>query len=124
MKSTELSESEPRLGPMLAWALAFAFALAPSVAHAQAVPDPVVQKDAPAPVIPAQSIYPPSLAADSVLPESPPDAVAPARVVLELTIDETGLAKDAKVVSPPQPGFDEAALASVPKLRFHPARMG
>lgn len=92
-------------------------------ALAQAVPDPVRRAEPP-PAAAAQAVTPPSLAGDAALPDYPAGAQGPARVVLELTIDEAGAAKDAKVISPPQAPFDEAALASLARLKFSPARLG
>ena len=88
---------------------------------AQAVPDPVREaKPAPAPA----AFTPPKLAGDPVLAEPPPNATTGARVVLEIDVDDRGQVSTAKVVSPPQPGFDEAALAASRLLRFTPARLG
>ncbi len=92
-------------------------------ARAQAVPDPVQKKtEAPAPA--PLPITPPALAGEMPQADYPQAALAErraARVVLELDVTEQGLGQNAKVVSPPQPGFDESALAVVPKLRFTPA---
>ncbi len=92
-------------------------------ARAQAVPDPVQKKtEAPAPA--PLPITPPALAGEMPQADYPQAARAErrtARVVLELDVTEQGLGQNAKVVSPPQPGFDESALAVVPKLRFTPA---
>jgi TonB family protein len=107
------------LAPVLLCALAW-----PLAALAQAVPDPVQQKAAPAPPPPAP-LVPPSI--DGELPQAAyPESGAgrTARVVLELDVTEQGSAQNAKVVSPPQPGFDESALQLVPRLRFVPARQG
>jgi TonB family protein len=95
-------------------------------ARAQAVPDPV-QKKAEAPKPPPLPITPPALAGEMPQADYPQAALAEgrtARVVIELDITEQGLGQNAKVASPPQPGFDESALAVVPKLRFTPARQG
>ena len=105
------------------------FALALPVL-AQAVPDPQGEPAAPkAPAPPPQPkpILPPTLQGDPVLADYPPAQVAQgrgARVVIELTVDEAGQPQGARVLTPPQPGFDESALAAAQKLRFTPARSG
>jgi len=102
-------------------ALALAFPLS-----AQPVPDPQREPEpAPAPAAPA--ITPPTLQGDPVVADYPPGQVAQgrgARVVVELTVSEAGLPGDARVLTAPQPGFDESALAAALKLRFAPARAG
>ncbi|HEY6050276.1 MAG TPA: TonB-dependent receptor, partial [Thermoanaerobaculia bacterium] len=45
-------------------------------------------------------------------------------MVLQIDVDAAGNVSDAQVVSPPQPGFDESALAAARRLRFEPARQG
>ncbi|MBS2024668.1 MAG: TonB-dependent receptor [Deltaproteobacteria bacterium] len=106
----------------LALGLTLAISLA---ARAQAVPDPVADKPAPqAPATPPQPLTPPSLAGPAIVPEYPAAATGTARVLVELTIDETGSVKDPAVASLPQPLFDEAALAHVAKLKFNPAHQG
>src|SRR5207253_450421 len=47
-----------------------------------------------------------------------------ARVVLELDVDAQGEVTAARVLTPPQPRFDESALAAARRLRFEPARRG
>ena len=96
--------------------------LAPLVALllAQAVPDPVRE----AQTSPPAAFTPPKLAGDPVLAEPPPGALAGARVVLEIDVDERGQVSAAKVVTPAQPGFDESALVASRRLRFEPARLG
>jgi TonB family protein len=59
-----------------------------------------------------------------VLAEYPQGSSGAARVVLEIDIDALGNVSAARVVSPPQPAFDEAALTAAHKLRFEPARQG
>src|SRR5258708_1812369 len=91
-----------------------------SGALAQPVPDPVREKPAevaPEPVTPPRLIEP-------VLAEPPPGVPGPARVVLQVDVDVQGLPQNLRVISPPQPGFDESALAAAAKLRFEPAHRG
>ena len=102
--------------------------LAVGAARAQAVPDPVAPRpELPKPAAPPQPITPPAIAGELPRAEYPPSALPQgntARVVIELEVTAEGAAQAAKVVSPAQPGFDESALAMVPKLRFTPARQG
>src|SRR5215468_1485694 len=86
-------------------------------ALAQPVPDPVPQKAEPAPLTPPRLLEP-------VVADYPPGATTAARVLLQLDVDDKGLPQNVKVLSPPQPGFDESALAAAQKLRFDPARRG
>ncbi|MGZ6142748.1 MAG: TonB-dependent receptor domain-containing protein [Myxococcales bacterium] len=86
---------------------------------AQPVPDPVRQKAEP----PPETLTPPRLI-EPVVADYPPGATGAARVVLQLDVDEQGLPQNLKVLSPPQPGFDESALTAARKLRFEPARRG
>lgn len=102
-------------------ALHVAFVLAliapsPLVAHAQ---DAMLDgSDAGAP----PALTPPSLRADSapVLPPLPPGS-SPESVVLELTVDQEGLARDAVVLRSAGEVLDRAALDAVALLRFSPA---
>src|SRR5438105_1342652 len=84
-----------------------------SAAMAQPVPDP--QRESP--------LAPPKLI-ESAAPEYPPDKTGAARVVVQLDIDEKGVPGNLAVLTPPQPGFDESALAAARKLRFTPAAQG
>ena len=95
-------------------------ALVSSAALAQPVPDPVREK---APEQAPEPITPPRLLAP-VLADYPPGETGAARVVLQLDIDPQGLPQESKVLSPPQPAFDAAALTAAAKLRFAPARRG
>ena len=88
-------------------------------ALAQPVPDPVREEPAQAP----QQLTPPSLAQGATA-EYPPGAAGSARVVLDVEIDEQGAVKAAHVLSAPQAGFDESALAAAKLLHFTPARLG
>jgi TonB family protein len=72
---------------------------------------------APAQITPPRPLEP-------VLAEYPQGSSGAARVVLEIDIDALGNVSAARVVSPPQPAFDEAALTAAHKLRFEPARQG
>ncbi len=117
-----------RLALRLCAALALAPALAPR-ALAQAVPDPLTarppeQKPQAPPPLP---VTPPAILGEQPQAEYPPAELAQgrtARVVIELEVTEQGEARNARVVSPPQPGFDESALAVAPRLRFSPAKQG
>ena len=80
---------------------------------AQPVPDP--QRESP--------LAPPKLI-ESAAPEYPPDKTGAVRVVVQLDIDEKGVPGNLAVLTPPQPGFDESALAAARKLRFTPAAQG
>ena len=91
-----------------------------AVALAQAVPDPVREPAGPAA---AKSFTPPKLA-EPVVAEYPAGQTGAARVLLELDLDPHGAVAQARLVSPPRPGFDEAALAAARRLRFEPARLG
>ncbi|MFN2548052.1 MAG: TonB-dependent receptor domain-containing protein [Myxococcales bacterium] len=86
-------------------------------ALAQPVPDPVRDKSEP------EALSPPRLL-EPVMADYPPGATTAARVLLQLDVDEKGLPQNVRVLSPPQPGFDESALAAARKLRFEPARRG
>src|SRR5882672_4713969 len=89
-------------------------------ALAQPVPDPVREK--PAEAAPAvEPITPPKLI-EPVLADYPAGAVGAARVILQLEIDVQGMPRNVKVISSPEAGFDESALAAAQKLRFEPAR--
>ncbi len=90
-----------------------------AAARAQPVPDPVPERTAPAPEL----FTPPRLVQDASA-GYPAGASGAARVVLQVDIDEQGLPTNLAVVGPPQPGFDEAALAAASKLRFEPGRRG
>ena len=95
-------------------------------ALAQAVPAPRAEEKAEAPKPPPAPIVPPRLLenAEAAYPDATLAQGRAARVVLEITIDEQGLAKDVKVASPAQPGFDESALQAAAKLKFAPATQG
>ena len=71
-------------------------------ALAQPVPDPVREGPPTAP----EALTPPRLL-EPVIAEYPPGATGAARVVLQVDVDETGLPQNVKVLSQPQPGFDE-----------------
>src|SRR2546430_16572923 len=85
-------------------------------AGGQPVPDP---RGEPVPEV----LTPPKLI-EEVPPEYPAGASGSARVVLQLDVDERGAPGNLLVLSEPQPGFDESALAAARKLRFDPARRG
>ena len=91
-------------------------------ALAQPVPDPVRERP-PGPAQPPDPITPPKLI-ESVLADYPPGATGAARVLLQLDIDAQGLPQEMRLLSPPHPAFDTAALAAARKLRFEPARRG
>jgi TonB family protein len=88
-------------------------------ASAQPVPDP--QREAPAAA--PEPFTPPKLLEEVPAPY-PPGVAGSARVLLQLDIDERGVPGNFVVLSPPQPGFDESALATAGKLRFQPGRRG
>ena len=88
---------------------------------AQAVPDPVRE---PRPVSPAPVLVPPRVAGEPVVAAYPPGRGGAARVVLEIDVDTAGAVAQARIVSSPQPGFDDSALAASRRLRFEPARLG
>ena len=90
-----------------------------ALALAQAVPEPVREPATPAPPV----FAPPRVAGDPVLAAYPEGKTGAARVVLELDLDAAGAVALARIVSAPQPGFDESALAAAQRLRFEPARM-
>src|SRR6266851_2000901 len=99
---------------------ALLFLVISAAALAQPVPDPVREKPpeaTPEPLTPPKPIAP-------VTAEAPPGAIGPARVLLQLDVDAQGLPQNLKILSPPQPGFDESALAAAQQLRFEPARRG
>jgi TonB family protein len=105
---------------MIAGALPARAQLAPD-ATSQPAPKPEAPKAPPLP------ITPPALAGDAPIPEYPAEELAgglTARVVLQLDVLADGTAANAKITSPPQPDFDEAALATVPRLKFTPAKQG
>ena len=100
-----------------------------SAARAQLPPDatqlPGEKKEAPAPA--PLPITPPALAGDAPAPDYPQSALAEgktARVVLQIDVLADGSASNPIVTTPPQPGFDEAALAAATKLKFTPAKQG
>jgi TonB family protein len=93
---------------------------AASAALAQPVPDPV--RDKPARAAP-EPLTPPRLL-EQVRAEYPPGATGTVRVLVQVDVDPQGMPQEPKVLSPPQPGFDEAALVAARKLRFEPARQG
>ncbi|HET9754493.1 MAG TPA: TonB family protein, partial [Myxococcales bacterium] len=88
-------------------------------ALAQPVPDPQPEKAQPAP----EALTPPQLVAPAS-PGYPQGARGPARVVVQMDVDEQGIPGNLAVVGAPQPGFDEAALAAAARMRFEPARRG
>ncbi|HET9751956.1 MAG TPA: TonB family protein, partial [Myxococcales bacterium] len=88
-------------------------------ALAQPVPDPQPEK----PQAEAESLTPPKLIAPAS-PGYPPGARGPARVVVQMDVDEQGVPGNLIVQGAPQPGFDEAALAAAARMRFEPARRG
>ncbi|HUJ25661.1 MAG TPA: hypothetical protein VLW85_06570, partial [Myxococcales bacterium] len=77
---------------------------------AQPVPDPV-REQAPA------ALVPPRLVGEAPLAQYPPGKTGAARVVLQIDVDEHGAPQNILVLTPPQPGFDEAALAAARTLR-------
>src|SRR5207237_8400950 len=88
-----------------------------AAAAAQPVPDPVREKPAeaaPEPITPPKLVEP-------VLADYPAGEIGAARVILQLDVDVQGRPQNVKVISSPQPGFDESALAAAPKLHFEPA---
>src|SRR5438874_71211 len=99
--------------------------LMPAAALAQTVPEP--QREAKQPEAPPQeTVVPPRLleAAQADYPASQLAERKPARVVLEIDVDEAGAVSTARVVSPPQPDFDASALAAAKRLKFAPASQG
>ena len=66
----------------------------------------------------------PSPTGPAVEAEYPAGESRGARVVLELDVDAQGEVTAARVLTPPQPRFDESALAAARRLRFEPARRG
>src|SRR5207237_1046019 len=88
-------------------------------ALAQPVPDPVREGPTTAP----EALTPPRLL-EPVIADYPPGATGAARVVLQVEVDENGVPQNVKVLSQPQPGFDESSLAAAQMLRFEPARRG
>ncbi len=92
---------------------------------AQAVPDPVAEPaDAPKVAAPAKTFTPPRIAGEPVIADFPPGAQGAARVLLEIDLDQAGAVAVARVISAPQSGFDESALAAARRLKFDPARLG
>src|SRR3989475_10316773 len=73
---------------------------------------------------PVPEVLTPPKLIEEVPPEYPAGASGSARVVLQLDVDERGAPGNLLVLSEPQPGFDESALAAARKLRFDPARRG
>lgn len=68
----------------------------------------------------------PSLLAEIRIPY-PPEARAAqieGKVTLDVLIDQQGVVRDAKLVSGPGYGLNEAALAAVKQFQFKPARVG
>ena len=96
-------------------------AFAAAGASAQPVPDPQPEEKRAAP---AEPITPPRPVGPAIEAAYPAGETAGARVVLELDIDAQGQVAAARVVTPPQPRFDESALAAARQLRFEPARRG
>src|SRR5438270_12647909 len=82
---------------------------------AQPVPDPVREQAA---------LIPPRLLGEAPLAAYPAGMTGAARVVVQLDVDEQGAPQDLLVLTPPQPGFDEAALAAARTLRFEAATQG
>ncbi|MFL5246891.1 MAG: TonB-dependent receptor domain-containing protein [Myxococcales bacterium] len=101
--------------------LLLACALA-AAAAAQPVPDPQPERPAPAPQ--ELPITPPQPIVEPVVASYPPGATGAARVVVKIEVDAQGVMSAAEVATPPQPGFDEAALEAARRLRFAPARRG
>jgi vitamin B12 transporter len=92
------------------------FALrAASAVHAQ---DADAGAQAAEPVTPPELLEP----AAASYPEAARVQALEATVLLELTIDSAGAVANARVLEPAGHGFDEAALAAAPRLRFAPAR--
>jgi TonB family protein len=91
--------------------------VAVGAAQAQPVPDPVREERS------QEALTPPKLV-EEVPPPYPAGTNGAARVVLQLDVDERGVPGNLVVLTEPQPGFDEAALAAATKLRFEPARRG
>src|SRR3989441_4862621 len=73
---------------------------------------------------PVPEVLTPPKLIEEVPPEYPAGACGSARVVLQLDVDERGAPGNLLVLSEPQPGFAESALAAARKLRFDPARRG
>lgn len=82
---------------------------------AQPVPDPVRE---------AAQLQPPRLLGEAPVAQYPEGKSGAARVVLQIDVDEQGQPQNLSVLTPPQPGFDEAALAAARTLRFQPATQG
>ena len=112
------------LRPALAL-FASAAVLMPSPARAQSVPAPQ-QEQKPAEPPPPAPVSPPRLLenAQAEYPAARLEERKPARVVLEIDVDEQGAVSSAQVVTKAQPGFDESALAAAKRLRFSPATQG
>jgi TonB family protein len=111
--------SRPLLGarrsPFVFGLLALVFVGFPATATRAQAPEsgaPVVPELQPPQLLAAE---PPAWPVDA-----PPDAAATS-VTLELTVDQSGYAKDAAVIRSGGPAFDAAALAAVESLRFSPA---
>lgn len=100
----------------------------PRLASAQpggSVTQPAAEPEAP-PSPPKPVITPPRVIADEGA-AYPAQALAdkvtePVTVVLVLTLDASGVVKDAAVETPAGHGFDEAAMAAASTLRFEPAK--
>ena len=75
--------------------------------------------------VPAE-VVPPRLVRDSLAayPGSAEPSAVPVEVELTLEVDAAGAVTRATVVSPPQPGFAEAAPEAAAGLLFEPARRG
>src|SRR5579872_5300926 len=112
-------------------AIAFTLlACAPPGALAQLAPDatpPPQSRAAPAPKAAPLPITPPEVdGAPPILgyPTDRLDEGITTRVLVQLDVGADGAVSNTSVVTPPQPGFDEAALAAAQKLHFHPAKQG
>ena len=90
-------------------------------ASAQPVPDP--QREPQTPPSAPEVLTPPRLIEETP-PPYPAGASGTARVLLQVDVDENGIPGNLSVLGPPQPPFDEAALAAAQRLRFQPARRG
>ncbi len=68
----------------------------------------------------AQALRAPALV-EPVTPEYPAGETAAALVELELTVDDSGVVIESRVITSGGAAFDAAALAAAPRLRFTPA---
>ena len=72
----------------------------------------------------AQAELTPPRVREAAVAQYPQGATGSARVLLQVDVDEQGLPQNILVLSPPQPLFDDAALAAARNLRFDPALRG